>query len=143
LVVETADRFTREDSERYAWTKAEFEKRYELVLWFADLPLEEQGTMSGRLMASMKADPGHEWVKEHARRVKSGLETARKELSDEERALMLELHAEGLGVRRFTHRINEKRGVLELADPEARRRQWVSYWLVHDRLQSALENEDR
>jgi hypothetical protein len=56
---------------------------------------------------------------------------------------MLELHEEGLGVRRIAHRINERRGVLELADREARRWQGISHWLVHDRLQSALENQDR
>jgi DNA invertase Pin-like site-specific DNA recombinase len=131
IVVETADRFTRQGSKEDGWAEIELWRRYGLKLFRADKALKEHGTFTGDLMDAMKAEVARTWVQEHAKKVKSGMAKKmreglhvgrpRKELTAAELVQARAWQSEGWGSRRIAHELSRARGAF-LASLEASER---------------------
>lgn len=140
IVVETADRFTRQGSAEDAWAEVELRRRYGLALYRADKPLAHHGTTVGRVLDTIKAEGAHTWAVEHARKVRSGMAKAKregrsvgrppKELTAEELALVERLRAEGHGWRSIALVVSRARGAFDVADPARRNALTVSHMHV-------------
>ena len=153
IIVECADRFSRQGQKKDGWAEEELERRFGLRLLRADKPLEQHGTMFGDLGDAFKAEFAREWVREHARRVRSGIARAKREgrhvgrprkvLELEELVLIKRLHASGLGLRRIALKVSELRGAFELADPKRRRNRSISYQHVKRALDAAAKESSR
>lgn len=156
LVVEKGDRLTRQGNEEFGWAVVELRRRFALKVVCADLPLDQQDVMGGRVKRALDAEMAHEWSKTHAERVLGGMKLTetegtksgkpigapRKVLSEDELALVVKLNAEGLGSRRIAGEISRRRGVEEVYDRKAKRRRSVSEWKIRQVLK-ARENSDR
>ena len=140
IVVECSDRFSREGSKVDAWAEVELERRFGLRLLRADKPLAQHDTMVGNVGDAIHAEGARGWVREHAKKVRSGMANAkkkgahvgrpRKDLSSAELALVDSLRARGKGWRAIAHAVSRERGAFDVADPAARRARTVSHMHV-------------
>ena len=146
IVVEVTDRWGRQGSKEDAWAEVELRRRYNLALYRADKSVSQHGTMIGNTIDALKAEGAHEWVSEHRRKVKTGMENAMKkgihvgrppkELTEEELALVTEMRSAGTGWRRIAHVISKGRGAFDVADPKKRRERSVTHMLLKRRVTS-------
>jgi DNA invertase Pin-like site-specific DNA recombinase len=153
IIVECADRFSRQGQKKDGWAEEELGRRFGLRLLRADKPLEQHGTLAGDLGDAFKAEFAREWVREHARKVKSGIARAkregrhvgrpRKQLELEEIVLIRKMHAAGVGLRRIALKVSELRGAFGLADPSHRRRRSISHQHVKRILDAAVTKPSR
>jgi DNA invertase Pin-like site-specific DNA recombinase len=137
IVVETADRFTRQGSKEDGWAEVELQRRYGLRLLRADKPLEQHGTLVGDTVDALKAEVAREWAREHGKKVRSGMARAkqdgqhvgrpRKELTTTELNLVQTMRASGSGWRAIALAVSRARGAFEVADPKRRRQLAVSH----------------
>lgn len=140
LVVECGDRFTRQGAKKDGWAEEELERRYGLRLLRADKPLEQHGTLVGDTVDSLKAEVAREAMREHGKKVRSGMAKAkrdghqvgrpRKVLSRGEVELLRSMREGGAGWRAIALAISKARGAYEVADPKRRRRIEVSHMHV-------------
>jgi DNA invertase Pin-like site-specific DNA recombinase len=140
IVVECSDRFSRQGAKLDAWAEVELERRYGLKLYRADKPLAQHDTMVGNVGDAIHAEGARGWVREHAKKVRSGMANAktkgihvgrpRKDLSAEELTLVDSLRAEGKGWRAIAHAVSRERGAFDVADPAVRRERTVSHMHV-------------
>lgn len=136
IVVETADRFTRQGSKQDGWAEVELRRRYGLRLFRADKPLAQHGSLVGDTVDALKAEVAREWIEEHRRKVRSGMarkkaEGARfgrpaKPLKPGELALVAKLRGDGFGWGRCARAVCEARGTHRVVDPDLRRKLEVS-----------------
>lgn len=135
IVLEEPDRLSRLDGDVFGWTRHELRRRYGLRALFACFPLEMQDHMIGRILAGVKAEMGHEWVKQHSARVRSGMAQAkaegrrvgrpRVELTTTELDLVESMrHTHGWPT--IAHELSRRRGAFDVADRELQRRRSVS-----------------
>jgi DNA invertase Pin-like site-specific DNA recombinase len=137
IVVETADRFTRQGSKEDGWAEVELRKRYGLRLLRADKPLDQHGTLVGDTVDAFKAEVAREWAREHAKKVRSGMVRAKKDgkhvgrppklLTRKEMLLVQAMHDEGYGWRKIALAISRDRGAFSVADPKRRTELTVSH----------------
>lgn len=140
IVVECADRFSRQGAKLDAWAEVELERRYGLRLLRADKSLADHGGMAAAVTDTIHAEGAAAWVRGHASKVRTGMARARREgrhlgrplklLTSEELALVDELRAAGRGWRSIALALSRARGAFELADPAARRSRTVSHMHV-------------
>lgn len=146
VVVETADRFTRQGSKEDGWAEVELQRRYRLRLFRADKPLDQHGTLVGDTVDALKAEVAREWAREHSKKVRSGMSKAKKDgkrvgrpakaLTEAERAQAAALRAEGKGWRAVALAVSRARGAFEVADPKRRRELTVSHMHIKRALDS-------
>ena len=77
IVVEVADRFCRQGAKEDGWAEIELRRRYGLRLLRADKPLDQHGTLVGDVGDALKAEVAREWVREHSKKVRSGMAKAK------------------------------------------------------------------
>lgn len=136
LLLETPDRFSREDPEIAIWQKVEVVRRYGISLYFACMSLEMQNTPMGKCFLFMQQTSGHVWVVDHSKKILSGNVRARmkgvklgrkpKAISIEEELFIDGLRAEGLGWEKIEIRVNDRRGVFELTDKKLAKQRSIS-----------------
>lgn len=137
IVVEMADRFSRQGAKLSAWAEVQLELEYGLKLYCADARVADIGTLSGDMVASIRAEISRENMRVHSARVRSGMAHAKaqgkkvggappKPLSQAEYDLAVRLKLSGKGYNTITVAINDARGALKLSSVEARRRVSVS-----------------
>jgi len=146
IVVETADRFTRQGAKQDFWAEIELQRRFNLRLFRADKPLSQHNTLVGDVVDALKAEGAREWVEEHARKVKSGMQKAAKDgkkfgrppknLTAFELARAREMRAKGLGWRKIAHALSEGRGAFRVYDTKAVKRRTVSHSHVRRQLEA-------
>ena len=68
IVVECADRFTRQGSKEDGWAEVELQRRYSLRLFRADKPLDQHGTLVGDTVDVLKAEVAREWARSTRKR---------------------------------------------------------------------------
>lgn len=137
LVVECTDRFSRQGSKLDGWAEVELERRFKLKLFRADKAVSEHGSLSGDVSDALRAEVAREWIKEHAKKVKSGMAKARKDgkrvgrpskpLTPKELEQVEVMRAEGEGWRCIAHAVSTGRGAFKVADPARRRALTVSH----------------
>jgi DNA invertase Pin-like site-specific DNA recombinase len=137
IVVETADRFTRQGSKEDGWAEVELHRRYSLRLYRADKPVEQHGTLVGDTVDALKAEVAREWAREHSKKVRSGMLKAKKDgrrvgrpaklLTEAELAQVSTMRAAGAGWRLIALAISRGRGAFDVADPARRKKLTVSH----------------
>jgi DNA invertase Pin-like site-specific DNA recombinase len=113
------------------------QRRYGLKLYRADKSLAEHGSLAGDVGDALKAEVAREWIREHTKKVKSGMSRAMKDgkavgrppklLSKAEVDLVMTMRAEGEGWRSIAHAVSTARGAFKVADPARRRALTVSH----------------
>lgn len=152
LVIESADRLTRNGAEEYAWVSVELKRKYGLDLWMSDMPMEVQQSLGGAAVVALKAELGKQWVIRHSQAVRSGMARAKKAgkpmgrpakpFSPKEHQIILNARMAGKGWGTIAAEINETRGVHKLADGRAKKKRSTSGGSVA-REYSKITAEDR
>jgi len=135
IVVETADRFTRQGTDEFGWAKVELSRRYELELYQADIDETVRQTIAGDIVPAVQAAASHQWVKDHGRKVRTGMARSKdkgnrlgrpaKPLSPHELDQVHEWRTHGglgrkhLGYERIAHELSICRRAYEVSDPVA------------------------
>jgi len=138
IVVECADRFTRQGSELDAWARVEVRRRYGLEVYGANRALALHGTTAGNVTNTVDADGAKGWAEAHASKVRSGMARKKavgakfgrpsKPLSDAELELVREWRAKDKwGWRRCADELSKKRGAADVYDRAAKRKRSVSH----------------
>lgn len=145
ILIETPDRFSRQDPDVQIWEKVEVERRYGVKLFFACMTQELQVTPMGKCFLFMQGAAGNQWVEDHRKKVLSGNVRARargqqlgrkpKVLSFEEAALVDAWRADGIGWETCANKLCEARGVHLLTDKRVAKARAISA--------SALKRWDR
>ena len=141
IVVETADRFTRQGTDEFGWAKVELSRRYDLELYQADIVGAVRSTNAGDIVPAVQAAASHQWVKDHGRKVRSGMARSRgkgntlgrpsKPLSPHELEQVHEWRTRGglgrkhLGYERIAHELWVRRWAYEVSDPKAQKRRGI------------------
>lgn len=144
LVVSEVSRFSRRGPREF-WAAVQTLQNQGVVLLTTRFPKEEQRGPEWELQASVQAALAYQEAHILSERVKSGQAQSdaspgrpRRELSSEEIELAEELQLEeGKGLRQITHRINQDRGVFEIADADTRDKKRLSHETVRKRLKEA------
>lgn len=140
IIIETPDRFSRQDPDVAVWEKVEVERRYGGVqILFACMTLEMQRTVPGKFMAFLYLGMGHMWVEDHRKKVLSGNVRARqrgqrlgrapKEVSFEEEQMIVTWRRPGrdqVGWETIAIRLNKLRVPEPLTDKKEERRRMIS-----------------
>lgn len=140
VVVEKADRFTRQGWEAEGWARTELRLRYGLGLYTCEASVSDAASDVNRLRQAIESEFAWKWIENHRARVQSGIAAAKargvkfgppeKPLTDAEVVMIKKLRAEGLGDRRIARVVSETRGAYKLVDPRAQRRKGISATLV-------------
>ena len=141
IVVETADRFTRQGTDEFGWAKVELSRRYDLELYQADIVGAVRSTIAGDIVPAVQAAASHQWVKDHGRKVSTGMARSKdkgnrlgrpaKPLSPHELDQIHEWRTRGglgrkhLGYERIAHELSVRRRAYEVSDPKAQKRRGI------------------
>jgi len=82
IIVETGDRFTRKGTRHFFVYAYQLQEQYNLKLYVADEPLAQQQSGLGEVIASIKAMAANEWIINHSKKVKSGMQRKRCKLPE-------------------------------------------------------------
>ena len=141
IVVETADRFTRQGTDEFGWAKVELSRRYELELYQADIVGAVRSTIAGEIVPAVQAAASHQWAKDQSEKVRAGMERARnrkvrlgrptKPLSPHELEQVHTWRTNGglgrrqLGWEKIAHELSKRRRAYEMSDPRAQKRRGI------------------
>lgn len=150
IVVESPDRFSRGGIDAVGVAKWRLQKEERLDLFFADMTLAEQDGLYGSILRAIKAAMAKEWLDNHRKKVKSGMDRARangskfgrkpKQFTDPEIDVIRRELAKPVyrnkkgnsptpgrkGWKGIAHEINTMRGCFEIADPKFREKKMIS-----------------
>ncbi len=156
ILLETPDRFSREDPEIAIWQKVEVLRKYDVKLYFACMSLEMQTTPMGKCFLFMQQTSGHVWVVDHSKKILTGNIRARqrgvklgrkpKAISFEDERLIDRLRAppESMGWEKIEIEVNKARGVFDLTDKKLAKQRSISASALKrwDAARRAAQNSD-
>ena len=141
IVVETADRFTRQGTYEFGWANVELGRRYGLELYQADIVSAVRSTIAGEIVPAVQAAASHQWVKDQSEKVRAGMARARnrkvrlgrpaKPLSPHELEQVHTWRTNGglgrrrLGWEKIAHELSKHRDAFSMSDAKAQRRRRI------------------